>query len=315
MRVGPLRRLPEKQGSGASVDILVWILGGMWNGLAGLVHVVTHAGTVFDFSDKSNIMRVIYYGASAEAFFAVFNIVLLVFLIGVFRHSFLWRVVAGMEAFSNTVGRIAAWAGLAMVLQQVMVVFLQSIFRAADISLGPLGISTLHGVAWWSDSLKFHNAIVVCLCAAWTFVQGGHVRVDLVYAGVRFRTKRLIDMFGSLFFMIPAMTITWFYAWYFLWRHLITPPVNASDTLERTLLKANAMRWNVETTGFSPSGFNAYFLFKVLILLFCLSILIQAVTFFFRSYLEFSEGESSAGKFHDKDRLGDETAELAADIH
>ena len=297
------------------MDALIWILEGMWGGLSGLAHVLTHPATIFDFDDKQNLMRVVYYGASVELFFAVFNIVLAVFVIGIFRHAFLWRVVQGLEGFSNTIGRIAAWAGLLMVLQQVMVVFLQSIFRAADISFGPLGIDATYGVGWWSDGLKLYNAIIVCLCASWTFVQGGHVRVDLVYARVRFRTKKAIDMFGALFFMVPAIVITWFYAWFFLWRHLITPPVNATDTLDRTLMKAVAVRWNIETTGFSPSGFNAYFLFKVLILLFCATVLIQAVAYFFRSYLEFREGETSVGRLHDNDRLGDETAEMAAKIH
>ena len=297
------------------MDAIIWFLNGMWSGLAGLFYVLTHPGTVFDFSDKTNIMRLVYYGASVEAFFAFFNVVLAVFVVGLFRRDFLWGVVVGLETFTNTLGRVAAWAGLLMVLQQTMVVFLQSIFRVADISLGPMGLATTHGIAWWADSLKFHNAIVVCLCAGWTFVQGGHVRVDLFYARVRHGTKRIIDMAGSLLFVIPAIIITWFYSWFFLWRHMITPPVNATDTLDRTLLKANAMRWNIETTGFSPSGFNGYFLFKVLILLFCASILIQAVTFFYRSWLEYVEGEASAGKYHDKDRLGDEDAELAAKIH
>ena len=295
--------------------MLSWIFEGMFGGLAGLIHVLTNLSTVFDFSDKQNLMRVIYYGASVELFFAFFNIVAAIFLIGVFRRAFLWRVVWALEGFSNGGGRLAAWAGLVMVLQQVMVVFLQSIFRAADISFGPFGVATLHGVAWWSDSLKFHNALIVCLCASWTFVQGGHVRVDLFYAPARFRTKKVIDMFGSLFFMVPAMVVSWFYAWFFLWRHLITPPVNATDTLERTLAKAMAVRWNIETTGFSPSGFNAYFLFKVLILVFCALTLVQAITFFYRSYLEFVEGESSAGKFHDKDRVGNEDAAATAPNH
>jgi TRAP-type C4-dicarboxylate transport system permease small subunit len=153
------------------------------------------------------------------------------------------------------------------------------------------------------------------MCCAYTFVQGGHVRVDLFYAGVSHRAKRMVDMFGSLFFMMPAMILTWFYAWFFLWRHLVTPQVNASDTLERTLMKARALRWNVETTGFSPNGFNAYFLFKVLICVFCIMVLMQAVAFFYRSYLEYVEGEESAGKYLDKDKLGDEDAELVADIH
>jgi hypothetical protein len=71
----------------------------------------------------------------------------------------------------------------------------------------------------------------------------------------------------------------------------------------------------VETIGFSPNGFNAYFLFKILLVLFCAMIILQAIAFFYRSYLEMKEGEASDGKYLDRDQLGDEEAELAADIH
>jgi hypothetical protein len=111
--------------------------------------------------------------------------------------------------------------------------------------------------------------MVVCLCVSYTFVQGGHVRVDLVYSAVKHRTKRAIDMFGCLFFMMPDIVITYLYAWFFMWRHLMTPSVTSTSDLDRMLMQARIFRWNVETIGFSPNGFNAYFLFKVLIVLFC----------------------------------------------
>ncbi|WP_425093274.1 TRAP transporter small permease subunit [Tropicimonas sp. S265A] len=297
------------------LDGLFWVITQMYLGLAGVVHVLLNAGTYFDYSDKTNLMRLVHYGASTELFFALFNVALLVWIIGWVRRDFLWGVVCGMEGFANTVGRIAAWAGLLMVLQQIMVVFLQSIFRIGEISIGPFGVGMTESVGWWGDSLKLWNAVVVCLCCAWTFTQRGHVRVDLVYANVSHRTKRLIDMGGALFFMIPALVLTYFYAWFFLWRHLINPKVNASDTLERTLMKARAVKWNVETIGFSPNGFDGYILFKFLLLGFCVMMIIQAVAFFYRSFLEYVEGEDSADKFHDPDKLGDETAERAAEIH
>jgi TRAP-type mannitol/chloroaromatic compound transport system permease small subunit len=146
--------------------------------------------------------------------------------------------------------------------------------------------------------------MIVTLCVSYTFVQGGHVRVDLVYAAIGHRAKRVIDMFGSLVFMVPAAVLTWMYGWYFLWRHLIVPNPSASDTLDRLLLKARALRWNVETIGFSPNGFNAYFLFKVLLVAFTALVMLQAVAFFYRSWLEWAEGEDSAGKYLDKDSLG-----------
>ena len=99
------------------------------------------------------------------------------------------------------------------------------------------------------------------------------------------------------------MLIVWFYSWFFLWRHLITPKVSASDTFDRLMAKARVVRWNVETIAFSPNGFNAYFLFKVLMSAFAFMMLLQAVAFLYRSYLEYVEGPESEGKHLDKDRL------------
>jgi hypothetical protein len=95
------------------------------------------------------------------------------------------------------------------------------------------------------------------------------------------------------------------YGWYFMWRHLIVPKPSASDTLDRLLLKSRAMRWNVETIGFSPNGFTGYFLFKILLVTFTALVFIHAIAFFYRSYLEWKEGEESEGKYLDRDTLGE----------
>lgn len=251
---------------------------------------------------KEALMRFVYFGGSVEFFFAVLVILLLLTAIGLVWNGFMWGCVRVLETFGNTVGRFAAWAGLLMVLQQVIIVFIQRIFTRADMTLG-LGSPMTFDISWWAEELKFYNAIVVCLCCTYTFVQGGHVRVDLFYAGVSYRAKRIIDMLGSLLFMMPLAIVVWMYGWFFMWRHLINPPVSASDPFERMLLKARAVRWNVETIGFSPNGFNAYFLFKVLIVAFAGMVFLQAVAFFYRSYLEYKEGPEAEGRYLDRDVL------------
>ncbi|EBA11333.1 TRAP transporter small permease subunit [Roseobacter sp. CCS2] len=263
---------------------------------------------------KEALMRFIYYGASVEFFFVVFAIFLIVTIIGFINNRFMWGCVRGLEGFANIVGRTAAWAGLLMVLQQIVIIFMQRVFAVSEISIG-FGVTVTHDVSWWSEQLKFYNAMIVTLCASYTFVQGGHVRVDLVYSAISYRAKRVIDMIGSMVLMVPAAILTWLYGWFFLWRHLVVPNPSASSSLDRLLTQSRALRWNVETIGFSPNGFNAYFLFKVLLVIFTAMILLQAVAFFYRSYLEWKEGPESEGKNLDKDKIGDETAELAANIH
>jgi TRAP-type mannitol/chloroaromatic compound transport system permease small subunit len=265
---------------------------------------------------KQSLMRLVFYGASVEFFFVLLALFLSITVVGYFLRDGLWNIVRFNEAVLNWTGRIAAWAGLLMVLQQVMIVFLQRIFRASEITIGPFGSAFARDVSWYSEELKLYNAIVVCLCVAWTFIQGGHVRVDLFYANMSHRAKRVTDMIGCMIFMVPSLVLIWLYSWYFFWRSMITPSVSASDTLERLVDgKFRAVRWNIETTSFSPNGFDAYFLFKVLILAFAATAFLQALTFFWRSWLEYREGELSAGRYHDRDVLGDETAERAAEIH
>ncbi|GGH19927.1 Tripartite ATP-independent transporter, DctQ component [Cribrihabitans marinus] len=296
------------------------VFGTIWNGLVWLIQNIAESFINFgyavanpqlwlDWSDKEAIMRFVYYGGSVEFFFVVFTAFLLITAIGLFRHNILWGVVRGLEGFANTVGRFFAWAGLLMVIQQIVIVVIQRVFARPDMSFG-FGIPFTMDISWFAEELKLYNALVVCLCATYTFVQGGHVRVDLIYSGLSHRGKRVIDMFGSLFFMMPAAVLTWLYGWFFLWRHLIVPNPSASDTLERLLMKSRALRWNVETIGFSPNGFNAYFLFKILLVAFAGMVFLHAIAFFYRSFLEYIEGEESENKYLDRDNLGDDDAEL-----
>lgn len=290
---------------GLIFDGLWWVISNIGLGFWHIVYALSHPGQWLDWSNKESLLRFAYYGGSVEFFFVFLDIVILVTIAGMLHRPFLWGVVRAFEGFTNGIGRLAAWAGLLMVLQQIMVVFLQSIFRMGEITISPFGAGFTQSVGWWSESLKFENAIVVALCVSYAFVQGSHVRVDLIYAGVSHRTKRIIDMFGSLFFMIPVAVLTWMYAWFFLWRHLITPKISAADKLDLMLRKARIVKWNVETLSYSANGFNGYFLFKILMLCFVALVIIQALAFFYRSFLECVEGEDSAGKYLDKDSLGE----------
>jgi TRAP-type mannitol/chloroaromatic compound transport system permease small subunit len=281
-----------------------WVLENILMAFYNFGYAVANPSLWLDWSDKQAVMRFVYYGGSVEFFFVVFTFFLVLTIIGMVFNRFLWGAVRTLEGFANTTGRIFAWAGLAMVLQQVVIVFMQRIFTRPDIVIG-FGVPLQFDISWYAEELKFYNALVVALCVTYTFVQGGHVRVDLIYSAVRFRTKKVIDMVGSLLFMLPAAVLTWMYGWFFLWRHLIVPKPSASDPLDRLLLKARALKWNVETIGFSPNGFTGYFLFKILLVAFCALVFIHGWAFFWRSYLEWKEGEASENKYLDKDTLGE----------
>jgi TRAP-type mannitol/chloroaromatic compound transport system permease small subunit len=297
-------------------EALLWLLTNLALGVWNLVYAATHPASWLNWSDDpESLIRFIYYGASVELFFVIFDLFLIVLVIGLVYRGFLWQVVRVLEGIGNWVGRAFAWAGLLMVLQQILIVFLQSVFRVSEITIAPLGMGITFPIAWYTESLKFYNALVVALCLSYTFIQKGHVRVDLVYAAVSFRARKILDMVGTLIFMMPMAVLIWLYGWFFLWRSLVTPPMSAGNDLDALLLRARVVRWNVETTGFSPSGFNAYFLFKVLLVALAGFIFLQAVTFFYRSLLEYLEGEESEDKYLDRDKLGDPSEEKQHEIH
>lgn len=286
---------------------ITWIFSHILFSIVNLYHALTSPQLWLDWmtwgntiEDKQSLMRFIYYGASIEFFFVFLLIFISYTILGMFYRPLMWQTVIALESMANCIGRIVAWSGLIMVLIQIMIIFTQRVFAVSQITLG-FGISFSFDVSWWSESLKLYNAMIIALCATYTFVQGGHVRVDLIYSAVSFRTKKIIDMFGSIFFMLPAAILIWMYSWFFMWRHLIVPKPSASDTVEKLLMKSRALRWNVETFGFSPNGFNAYFLFKMLILAFTGLVILHAIAFFYRSYLEWKEGENSENLYLDRD--------------
>lgn len=303
------------------LDGIWWVISNIGMAFVNFGVAIANPGLWLDWANREALARFIYYGASVEFFFVVFTLFLVLTVIGILRNSVMWGMVRGLEAFANGIGRFVAWFGLLMVLQQIVIIFLQRIFRVASLEFGPFapfgfpllpGPTFLRDLSWWSEELKLYNAMIVCLCITYTFVQGGHVRVDLMYANVRFRTKRVIDMLGCVLFMMPAAVLTWLYSWYFMWRSLVTPKVSASDKLESLLAKARIFKWNVETIAFSPNGFDAYFLFKLLMVAFCALVFVHAWAFLWRSYLEFVEGPSAEGRYLDRDAPGGSSQDAQA---
>jgi hypothetical protein len=121
------------------IDFIMWVLQNIALAPYYLFVAITNPGAWLNWSNPEAVVRFIYYGASVEFFFVIFTTFLVITALGVLET----RVPVGLRAragtMANVIGRTAAWAGLMMVLIQVMIVFLQRIFRVAAIELGPLG--------------------------------------------------------------------------------------------------------------------------------------------------------------------------------
>jgi len=103
-----------------------------------------------------------------------------------------------IDRLNGAIGRLAAWAVLAMVLIQCAVMILR-LFGA--------------GSLWLHESLFYFHVALVLFTAAWSLRHDGHVRVDIFYTSASARTKALVDLAGALVLLMPFMLAILWFAW------------------------------------------------------------------------------------------------------
>lgn len=241
-----------------------------------------------DFVSGANLLQLVgvpawFFEKFLIPYWAQNIIVLLIlsgFVAGSFRPKVLVAIANPIDRAMLTIGKFFAWFALLMVLQQVLVVAIQYTFKLANMSISPLGLNFSRPIQWWSEELRLYNAILICFGAGYTFVRGGHVRVDLVYGGLPYRAQKVIDLLGSLFLMMPMALVIWKYGLLYAYRSVARFDFR---TLE---FKA----WKLEQS-FNPSGFNAVYLFKLIIPLLAIFLFVQAISWAYRSYYGIIRGE------------------------
>lgn len=103
--------------------------------------------------------------------------------------QFARRTADAIDRLTAAIGRAALWCCLYAVLAEFAVVLLRYAFGIGSIKL--------------QESVLYAHAGLFMLAAAWTLQVGGHVRVDVLYAAARPRTRALVDLLGALFFLLP----------------------------------------------------------------------------------------------------------------
>ncbi len=230
---------------------------------------------------KMNVL--LLAGMSREFFFLIVALVLILIAAGVYNRTFLRRTIFGLEQFNGKIGQFAAWFALLMMLQQVLIIAMGQIFRGNDLIFSPFGTILINEeLQWLSGQLKFYNAILIALASAYTFIEGGHVRVDLVYSAVRRRTQRWIDFLGTLLLFVPSTIFLWWFSWPIAMNSLFAQrPMNIWSS------KASWRGMRFEASG--TAEFSWVWAFKILIPFFAALMFICAVGFLLRNLLALLE--------------------------
>lgn len=93
-----------------------------------------------------------------------------------------------IDRFNDRLGRWAAWLALLMVLMMFVIVVLRYAFQIGSIAM--------------QESVMYINALIFTLGAAYTLKEKGHVRVDVFYNRCSERLQGLIDVVGTLLFLL-----------------------------------------------------------------------------------------------------------------
>ena len=107
--------------------------------------------------------------------------------------------VRTISALNTVIGKTFSWLSLGIVLVCFSVVVLRYFFNT--------------GFVWMQDLYVWMNGIMFTAVAGYVLLQGGHVRVDIFYRPATIRRKAIIDLIGTVIFLLPFTWIVAYYSW------------------------------------------------------------------------------------------------------
>ncbi len=114
------------------------------------------------------------------------------------------RVAKGIDAFTEFVGKLVIWLVPLVLAVGVWNVANRYVGRAIGQSLGS---NVFIELQWYIFSVIFF------LGSAYVLKHGDHVRVDLFYANHSPRRKALVDLLGTLLFLMPFCILLIYFSW------------------------------------------------------------------------------------------------------
>ncbi|CCK78062.1 Tripartite ATP-independent periplasmic transporter [Oleispira antarctica RB-8] len=152
-------------------------------------------------------------------------------------HSF----VSALHAFTAFIGKTCRWFSLAMVVVTCLVVILRYAFDYSSIAM--------------QETVMYLHASLFMFGAAYTWQQQGHVRVDVLYHKWPAAIQQRVDLFGTLFLLLP----TCLFLIYISWDYVL-------------------MAWANGEKSHEAGGLPFVYLLKTLIVVLPILLLVQATT-------------------------------------
>lgn len=111
------------------------------------------------------------------------------------------------------------------------------------------------GWIWMQELADWLHATVFMLAVGYTLLHDDHARVDVFYRTAKARTKAVIDLVGSIFFVVPTFGILLYYSYPYV-----------------------ARSWARLEISKDAGGMPGLFLLKSVIVLFCVLLILQSIS-------------------------------------
>ena len=147
-------------------------------------------------------------------------------------------------------GKLFSWSLLIMVILTFIIVILRYLFNI--------------GFIWMQELVRYLYASVFMLCAAYTLANDEHVRVDIFYSKLKNKHKMIINVIGSLIFLIPVCLCILYYSYTYV--------INSWAQLEGSL---------------EERGLHAVYILKTFIWAFAIMLTLQSLYIISKGSLKF----------------------------
>jgi TRAP-type mannitol/chloroaromatic compound transport system permease small subunit len=156
--------------------------------------------------------------------------------------------VRAINALNRIVGLALAWLSLAVVLVCFTVVVLRYSFHVSYV--------------WMQDLYVWLSGAMFTGVAGYAMLRDDHVRVDILYRPLSTRGKAIADLVGVLLFLLPFVTVVGSFGWTYI-----------------------ARSWRLFEGSANIGGMPGLFILKSFILVFCVLVGLQGISWACRSIL------------------------------
>ena len=154
--------------------------------------------------------------------------------------NLLLKIAKCINQLNLKIGQMISWLTLLLVALVITVVLSRYLLGIGSIAI--------------QESVSYVHAIIFMLGLAFTLQRGGHVRVDIFYREFSSQRQALINLIGTVLFLLPFCGLILFGSWDY---------VMAS--------------WSIKETSSETGGIAAVYLLKTLMIIMPITLALQGI--------------------------------------